>query len=905
MKQSFRLSRAAASSRVSATSTACLVVIFALVLVVGAYFSSVGTPTTHAQSSTPTPQLPALPDTIVAQITNATTLAASTATPTPSATPTPTPTPSATPTPNFVTSPDTIVGDVSGDGRFVVIESTGNIATEKIASKDSSGNPIPNARNNEDGNREIFLFDYAQRRIFQITNTKSALIDATRFPTDTTNIAVEVSNNRPMLSRDGRFIVFSSNAFSASGANPANFDGNSFKSELQADGNQELVIYQLPPVPPVKDLSNGADAPFTDLTRGTFTRLTDTPASRPPTPGAPGILASTVDDNRDATINDDGSVIAFVSTRNLATTNGLNNSDFNPEVFTYNRLANTFTQVTDTKTPPPGIVNAVFNENPSISGDGKTIAFISNANIKDSVTNTTNNSDGNAEIYVAQVNNGGVTTVRQLTNTTTPQNLNSVSTNQLLRGRRMSRDGKFLAFESYADLTASGAPIQTASTVFVVDISSAAMASSFSFTQVGPRPTSGGDVLRAPTFTGDGRSLVFASALNFKTDASAPTATDGSDGLNPARNTQLFAVPIPLPSPLAISRLTPAPTNTIGAFQPTFAVSNTLQRIAFSINGTNFGSGNNGFSQAFYLLVPNQPAASSSPTPTPTPTASPTPTPSPNPIAYFTGATFRPVVAATASPTPTPSPSPSPTPDTVSAIAPGMLVVMRPVDATATQLAPSAQNAGDMAGSLSESRRFPLPIELNGVTVSINGAAAGLYFVSPGQINFVAPIGLPTTGTATVVINNNGTVIRSSVPLIAAQPDVFSLTNGAGGRARVFNVTDPRISGGTPEPFKVMTTRLKADGSGTETVPTVLRIILTGVRGVAATTSITVTVRDSAGKDTALTVTAVSPTGTPGFDQIDVTLPASLDKAGDVSIVVSVNGISSRSGDNAPRILIN
>ena len=33
----------------------------------------------------------------------------------------------------------------------------------------------PTPRNNEDGNREIFLIDYAQRRIFQITNTKNVL----------------------------------------------------------------------------------------------------------------------------------------------------------------------------------------------------------------------------------------------------------------------------------------------------------------------------------------------------------------------------------------------------------------------------------------------------------------------------------------------------------------------------------------------------------------------------------------------------------------------------------------------------------------------------------------------------------------------------------------------------------
>ena len=54
-----------------------------------------------------------------------------------------------------------------------------------------------------------------------------------------------------------------------------------------------------------------------------------------------------------------------------------------------------------------------------------------------------------------------------------------------------------------------------------------------------------------------------------------------------------------------------------------------------------------------------------------------------------------------------------------------------------------------------------MPIELNGVSMSINGAACGLYSVSPTQINFVVPVGLVTnTGTASypVVINNNGTV---------------------------------------------------------------------------------------------------------------------------------------------------
>jgi hypothetical protein len=46
-------------------------------------------------------------------------------------------------------------GDTTANGRFVVIESNGDIATEKTAT-----------RNNQDGNRELFIYDYAQRRTF-------------------------------------------------------------------------------------------------------------------------------------------------------------------------------------------------------------------------------------------------------------------------------------------------------------------------------------------------------------------------------------------------------------------------------------------------------------------------------------------------------------------------------------------------------------------------------------------------------------------------------------------------------------------------------------------------------------------------------------------------------------------
>ena len=87
---------------------------------------------------------------------------------------------------------ESFAGGISGNGRFVVFESRGNLATE---------NP-----RNADNNVEIFLFDYAQRRIFQLTDTKSVLFNPS-LPALFSNIRVEITNVRPVISNDGRWIA--------------------------------------------------------------------------------------------------------------------------------------------------------------------------------------------------------------------------------------------------------------------------------------------------------------------------------------------------------------------------------------------------------------------------------------------------------------------------------------------------------------------------------------------------------------------------------------------------------------------------------------------------------------------------------------------------------------------------
>jgi len=180
--------------------------------------------------------------------------------------------------------------------------------------------------------------------------------------------------------------------------------------------------------------------------------------------------------------------------------------------------------------------------------------------------------------------------------------------------------------------------------------------------------------------------------------------------------------------------------------------------------------------------------------------------------------------------------------------------------------------------------------------MSIGGAACGLYAVSPTAISFVVPIGLvPNSGTASypVVINNNGTVIRGLLVVVAAQPDIFTSTNGAGGRAVVCNVTNPATPGCLGEPFKITSD----DGTGT-LVPTVLEIHLTGVRN-----SIPSTITATIGT-TAIVATGNIATDQPGFDEIDIILPATVDTGPNLTLVVTVGTATSREIATAPLIRI-
>jgi uncharacterized protein (TIGR03437 family) len=560
-------------------------------------------------------------------------------------------------------------------------------------------------------------------------------------------------------------------------------------------------------------------------------------------------------------------VIAFISTRNLDPSVGNLDADGvpagvgNPEVFLNVLGSATFKQVTNTKTTSIG--NPIFSSNPCLSSNGSVLAFVSNANL------LTTNTDLNAEVYLANFNSatGAVSGLKQVTKTKDLLDSNGhvlATTNGFQFGRRLSRDGKLIAFESSAvDPKANTAPANKFSVSFVYDVSAD------TFAQVGPRALTGGDILHFPTFTDyDGAlrpaSVVFTSALNFNTDGTFPTAADdATTGLNTRHFEQLFLAPLPAISTGPFKRLTNIPGFVLVRGIP----SNVRTRLIMSMAGVELGGGNaDGSVEVFYQLSPNIGTEST------------------GTLTAFTGASRMTVPVASPTATASPTTSPSPTGSPIG-LAPGELGFFQS-SASLSDAPVTVSNS-----NASESGRAPaLPIELNGVSVAINNAACGLYAVSSGEIKFVTPIGL-AAGTYPIVINNKGTVVRGSIVIVAAQPDIFTSTNGPLGRAQVCNITNPAVC--SPEPFTVTTN----NGTGTQ-VPTVLRVSLTGVRGTAST-AITVTVGT-----TTIVATAARSLDLPGNDQFDFILPSTVD-TGDLPIVVTVGTATSRPKDTAPRIKIN
>jgi uncharacterized protein (TIGR03437 family) len=177
---------------------------------------------------------------------------------------------------------------------------------------------------------------------------------------------------------------------------------------------------------------------------------------------------------------------------------------------------------------------------------------------------------------------------------------------------------------------------------------------------------------------------------------------------------------------------------------------------------------------------------------------------------------------------------------------------------------------------------LPFPTSLGGVTVSINGVLAPIYFVSSGQINCIVPYEATTGQTAAIVVTNNGTVSNSvTVALARTSPGVFTVdTSGTGDGAithangNLVNASSPATKGETVEMYVSglggLTTSVN-DGfgaSGVDNATTPLKIYVAGVAVPATSISYQGLTADA------------------GLYQINFTVPATLAVSGELPVAI-------------------
>lgn len=105
-----------------------------------------------------------------------------------------------------------------------------------------------------------------------------------------------------------------------------------------------------------------------------------------------------------------------------------------------------------------------------------------------------------------------------------------------------------------------------------------------------------------------------------------------------------------------------------------------------------------------------------------------------------------------------------------------------------------------LAGSDMVASGAPLPTTLDGVSVTVDGRAAPLLFVSPSQINFQAPFGIDSSMPEIVVTTPYGASDPVRVRLAYDAPGIFALGARGCGHGAILNVAeDGGVTINTPD----------------------------------------------------------------------------------------------------------
>jgi uncharacterized protein (TIGR03437 family) len=192
----------------------------------------------------------------------------------------------------------------------------------------------------------------------------------------------------------------------------------------------------------------------------------------------------------------------------------------------------------------------------------------------------------------------------------------------------------------------------------------------------------------------------------------------------------------------------------------------------------------------------------------------------------------------------------------------------------------------NLALRIESATALPLPTELAGTRVLVNGLPAPLLYVSPTQINFILPSNLDTGAASIIVSNPKGNYAFGTSLITTTAPSIFTADASGRGDAAALATTDGILY--TPAPFAITV----------NSQPNYLVLFGTGFRH-----AVTANPSDENGVAEAVRVTIdgiearVTYAGAQGeyvgLDQINVEFPPALQPgARRVEVVVTLNGVA-------------
>jgi uncharacterized protein (TIGR03437 family) len=219
-------------------------------------------------------------------------------------------------------------------------------------------------------------------------------------------------------------------------------------------------------------------------------------------------------------------------------------------------------------------------------------------------------------------------------------------------------------------------------------------------------------------------------------------------------------------------------------------------------------------------------------------------------------------------------------------VAPGQIAALFGTELTAN---------GNAAGAPS----VPLPFEMQGTSVFVNGSPAPLFYVSATQINFQIPYGVLSGPGTVVVFRNDGVAARGTVTVAEKSPAIFTFNSSGTGQAAALNQDfslngDPSVTASAKRAKKGQFVTLYGSGTGTRIVSganNASPIAFDGAfDGKAATTSPLITtelkpVATIGGKAAEVAFSGLVP-GLVGLWQINARVPADAPSGTSVPVIV-------------------